>query len=420
VIRTIDDLEAGLGGLRGKTVLVRSDLNVPMGAGASEATGENSGASEATGGQSGAITDDGRIRASLPTIERLAAKGARVVVMAHLGRPDGTPDPKYSLRPVAERMSALLGQQVSFATDTVGDSARVTVASLADGEIALLENVRFNPAETAKDDTVRDAFAGELATLAVAFVSDGFGVVHRKQASVYDIAQRLPSAMGDLVAAEIDVLERLTGQPDDPYVVALGGSKVSDKLAVIDDLLRRADKLLIGGGMAYTFLAAQGFGVGTSLLEKDQVETCRTYIERARQTGVELVLPSDAVVADRFAADAEMQVVAADSIPSDAMGLDIGPETAKTFAAALADARTVFWNGPMGVFEFDAFAAGTRAVAQALTEVAGLAVVGGGDSAAAVRLLGFDESAFGHISTGGGASLEYLEGKALPGIEVLR
>lgn len=396
----VDDLAAELGGLRGKPVLVRSDLNVPM--------------------DDGVITDDGRIRASLPTIERLAEQGARVVVMAHLGRPDGKPNAKYSLRPVAQRMSELLGKPVAFATDTVGESARVTVAGLADGEVALLENVRFNPAETAKDDEVRDAFAGELATLADAFVSDGFGVVHRKQASVYDIARRLPCAMGDLVAAELTVLEQLTEKPAAPYVVALGGSKVSDKLGVIDNLLERADKLLIGGGMAYTFLAAQGFEVGTSLLEQDKIDTCRDYIERARKNGVELLLPTDAVVADRFAADAVAHVVAADSIPSDAMGLDIGPETAKTFAAALADARTVFWNGPMGVFEFDAFAEGTRAVAQALTEVDGLAVVGGGDSAAAVRLLGFDESAFGHISTGGGASLEYLEGKALPGVEVLR
>lgn len=397
---TIHDLAAALGGLRGKTVLVRSDLNVPM-------DGE-------------VITDDGRIRASLPTIEKLAGQGARVVVLAHLGRPDGTPNAKYSLRPVAQRMSELLSAPVVFATDTVGESARATVAGLADGDIALLENVRFNPAETAKDDELRRAFAGELAALADAFVSDGFGVVHRKQASVYDVARRLPSAMGDLVAAELTVLEQLTEKPAAPYVVALGGSKVSDKLGVIDNLLQRADKLLIGGGMAYTFLAARGFEVGTSLLESDQIGTCRDYLERARRNGVELLLPTDTVVADRFAADAAAHVVAADSIPPDAMGLDIGPETARTFAAALADARTVFWNGPMGVFEFDAFAAGTRAVAKALTEVDGLAVVGGGDSAAAVRLLGFDESAFGHISTGGGASLEYLEGKTLPGVEVLR
>ncbi len=397
---TIDDLAAELGGLRGKTVLVRSDLNVPM--------------------DDGVITDDGRIRASLPTIERLAEQGARVVVMAHLGRPDRKHNAKYSLRPVAQRMSELLGREVAFATDTVGESARSTVAGLGDGEVALLENVRFNPAETATDHEVRSAFAGQLAGLADAFVSDGFGVVHRKQASVYDIARRLPCGMGDLVAAELTVLKQLTEKPAAPYVVAFGGSKVSDKLGVIDNLLERADKLLIGGGMAYTFLAAQGFEVGTSLLEQDQIDTCRNHIERARQNGVELLLPTDVVVADRFAADAVGHVVAADSIPSDAMGLDIGPETAKTFAAALADARTVFWNGPMGVFEFDAFADGTRAVAQALMEVDGLAVVGGGDSAAAVRLLGFDESAFGHISTGGGASLEYLEGKALPGVEVLR
>ncbi|CAG7641001.1 phosphoglycerate kinase [Rhodococcus opacus] len=396
----IDDLGAELGGLRGRTVLVRSDLNAPM--------------------AGGVITDDGRIRASLPTITKLAARGARVVVMAHLGRPEGVRNGAYSLRPAAHRMSELLGTEVAFATDTVGESARSTVAGLADGEIALLENVRFEPAETAQADQVRAARAEQLATLADAFVSDGFGVVHRKQASVYDIARCLPSAMGDLVAAEITVLERLTEEPAGPYVVALGGSKVSDKLGVIDNLLEKADKLLIGGGMAYTFLAARGFEVGTSLLEPDQVDTCRRYLERARQSGVELLLPSDAVVADRFAADAQARVVAADSIPSDAMGLDIGPETARTFAAALADARTVFWNGPMGVFEFDAFAEGTRAVAQALTKVDGLAVVGGGDSAAAIRRLGCDESAYGHISTGGGASLEYLEGKTLPGVEVLR
>jgi phosphoglycerate kinase len=396
------DLTAELGGLRGRTVLVRSDLNVPL-------------------DSDGAITDDGRIRASLPTIDWLAAQGARVVVMAHLGRPDGVPDDRYSLRPVAQRMSQLLGKRkkVAFATDTVGESARATVLGLADGQIALLENVRFNAAETAKDDDVRGAFAAQLASLGDAFVSDGFGVVHRKQASVYDIARLLPSAMGDLVAAEIDVLQKLTGRPESPYVVVLGGSKVSDKLAVIDNLLRRADKILIGGGMAYTFLAAQGFGVGSSLLEPDHIGTCRQYIERARETGVELLLPTDTVVAKRFAADAVAWIVATDSIPSDAMGLDIGPQTARAYADALADARTVFWNGPMGVFEFDTFARGTRTIAWSLTQVDGLSVVGGGDSAAAVRKLGFDDSAFGHISTGGGASLEYLEGKALPGIEVL-
>ncbi|ORA26965.1 phosphoglycerate kinase [Mycobacterium aquaticum] len=393
-------MAAELGGLRGRTVLVRSDLNVPL-------------------DESGTITDDGRIRAGLPTIERLSAQGARVVVMAHLGRPQGAPEARYSLRPVAERMSKLLGRPVSFATDTVGESACNTVLGLADGGIALLENVRFNAAETAKDDGTRMAFATQLAALADAFVSDGFGVVHRKQASVYDVARCLPSAMGGLVASELAVLEQLTGEPAKPYVVVLGGSKVSDKLAVIDNLLQRANKLLIGGGMAYTFLAAQGFCVGTSLLEPDQIDTCRTYIDRAREIGVELLLPVDIMVAQRFAADAVAWAVNADAIPADAMGLDIGPRTARMFAAALADAKTVFWNGPMGVFEFDAFARGTRAVARALSEVDGLSVVGGGDSAAAVRRLGFADSAFGHISTGGGASLEYLEGKKLPGVDVL-
>lgn len=396
----ISELSASLGGFRGRTILVRSDLNVPM------------------DGQ--VISDDGRIRASLPTITKLAEQGARVVVMAHLGRPEGKHDEVFSLRPVAQRMSELLGREIRFATDTVGESAKSTVAGLVDGEIALLENVRFDPAETGKDDDVRAVFAENLAALADAYISDGFGVVHRKQASVYDIAQRIPAAMGGLVATEIAVLERLTAEPERPYVVALGGSKVSDKLGVIDNLLLRADTLLIGGGMAYTFLAAQGYQVGASLLENDQIRMCREYIDRARRAGVALLLPTDVVVADRFAADAQAQVVAADSIPPDAMGLDIGPETAAVFAAAVKSARTVFWNGPMGVFEFDAFADGTRAVAQALTEVDGLAVVGGGDSAAAVRLLGFDEAAYGHISTGGGASLEYLEGKALPGVEVLR
>jgi phosphoglycerate kinase len=388
-----------LGELRGRTVLVRSDLNVPL---------------EGT-----RITDDGRIRASVPTIRQLADAGARVVVMAHLGRPKGAPDPAYSLRPVADRLGELLGGPVAFATDTVGESARSTVAELADGEVALLENVRFNPGETSKDDAERGAFADELAALGDAFVSDGFGVVHRKQASVYDVAQRLPHAMGGLVAAEVAVLERLTVDPERPYVVVLGGSKVSDKLAVIDNLLGKADRLLVGGGMVFTFLKAQGHEVGRSLLEEDQVEACRSYLERAVQTGVEIVLPTDVVVAPEFAADAEPSVVAVDAIPADELGLDIGPESGKAFAEQIRTARTVFWNGPMGVFEFDAFAAGTRAVAQALTEVDGLSVVGGGDSAAAVRKLGFAEDAFGHISTGGGASLEYLEGKRLPGLDVL-
>ena len=392
----IDDL----GDLQGKRVLVRSDLNVPL--------------------DGSTITDDGRIRASLPTLQRLLDAGARVVVAAHLGRPKGAPEDKYSLRPVAVRLGELLGAEVAFATDTVGESARSTVEGLGDGQLALLENVRFNPGETSKDDADRHEFAEQLAALADVFVSDGFGVVHRKQASVYDVAQLLPHAMGGLVAAEIDVLRRLTDDPERPYAVVLGGSKVSDKLGVIDNLLGKADRLLIGGGMVFTFLKAQGHEVGTSLLEEDQLDTCRDYLRRAEETGVQILLPTDVVVAPEFKADAQPTVVAADSIPADQMGLDIGPESASAFASALTDARTVFWNGPMGVFEFDAFAGGTRAVAQALTEIDGLSVVGGGDSAAAVRTLGFDEKAFGHISTGGGASLEYLEGKALPGIDVLQ
>ena len=391
-----------LGDLRGKRVLVRSDLNVPL--------------------DGTTITDDGRIRASVPTITQLSEAGARVVVTAHLGRPKGSPDPQYSLRPVSERLAELLGRPVAFATDTVGASASETVAGLQDGDIALLENVRFNDGETSKDDDVRGAFADQLAQLADAFVSDGFGVVHRKQASVYDVALRLPSAMGGLVAAEVDVLRRLTEEPERPYVVVLGGSKVSDKLGVIDNLIDKADKLLIGGGMVFTFLKAQGHEVGKSLLEADQLDTCTRYLSEAADRGVEIVLPTDVVVDTAFpSGDREPQpsVVPASEIPADALGLDIGPESAAAFAAALADARTVFWNGPMGVFETDAFAGGTRAVAQALTEVDGLSVVGGGDSAAAVRQLGFDEAAFGHISTGGGASLEFLEGKELPGIAVL-
>lgn len=396
-MKTIGDL----GDLRGKRVLVRSDLNVPL--------------------DGDVITDDGRIRASVPTISKLAGKGARVVVTAHLGRPKGAPDPKYSLAPVARRLGELLGQDVAFATDTVGDSARATVDALEAGEVAVLENVRFNEGETSKDDAVRGAFADQLAALADVFVSDGFGVVHRKQASVYDVAQRLPHAMGDLVAAEIDVLRRLTENPERPYVVVLGGSKVSDKLGVIDNLLGKADRLLIGGGMVFTFLKAQGHEVGRSLLEEDQVETCREYLRRADDSGVQIMLPTDIRVGEEFPKDATATatVVPADAIPADSIGLDIGPESGKAFAAALADARTVFWNGPMGVFEFAPFAGGTRDVAEALTRVDGLSVVGGGDSAAAVRTLGFDESAFGHISTGGGASLEYLEGKNLPGVDVL-
>ncbi len=391
-----------LGDLRGKRVLVRSDLNVPL--------------------DGSTITDDGRIRASVPTIRELADAGARVVVTAHLGRPKGAPEERYSLRPVAARLGELLGAEVAFATDTVGDAARSTVDGLADGQVALLENVRFNAGETSKDDAERGAFADQLAALADAFVSDGFGVVHRKQASVFDVAQRLPHAMGGLVSREIEVLRRLTVDPERPYVVVLGGSKVSDKLGVIDNLLDKADKLLIGGGMVFTFLKAQGHEVGKSLLEDDQLDVCRAYLARAEESGVQILLPTDIVVDTSFpSGDSEPSpsVVASDAIPAGSLGLDIGPDSAAAFAAALRDARTVFWNGPMGVFEVAAFAEGTRAVAQALTSVEGLSVVGGGDSAAAVRALGFDEAAFGHISTGGGASLEYLEGRTLPGITVL-
>ena len=389
----LDDQLTRLGDLRGKRVLVRSDLNVPI--------------------------EDGRIRASVPTISTLLEAGARVLVTAHLGRPKGAPEEKYSLRPVAARLGQLLGADVAFAEDTVGESARAVVEALGDGDVAMLENVRFNEGETSKDDAVRGAFADQLAELADVFVSDGFGVVHRKQASVYDVAQRLPHAMGGLVATEIEVLRRLTENPARPYVVVLGGSKVSDKLGVIDNLLGKADKLLIGGGMVFTFLAAQSHEVGKSLLEQDQLDTCRSYLDQAEKAGVQILLPTDVVVAPEFAADAQPTVVAADQMPADQIGLDIGPDSGRAFAAALSDAKTVFWNGPMGVFEFDAFAEGTRAVAEALTRIDGLSVVGGGDSAAAVRRLGFDEAAFGHISTGGGASLEYLEGKSLPGIDVL-
>jgi len=394
-VRTLEDL----GDLKGRRVLVRSDLNVPL--------------------DGSTITDDGRIRASVPTLARLRDAGARVVVTAHLGRPKGSPDPAYSLAPVAARLGALLGFQVAFASDTVGDSARATVDGLSDGDVAVLENVRFNAGETSKDDAERGGFADQLAALADAFVSDGFGVVHRKQASVYDVAKRLPHAAGGLVLAEVQVLRRLTEQPERPFVVLLGGSKVSDKLGVIDNLLEKADTLLIGGGMVFTFLAAQGHEVGASLLEPDQVEACRGYLDQAAERGVDIVLPTDVVVASEFAADAPAIVVAADAMPADQIGLDIGPDSAAAFAERVRGGRTVFWNGPMGVFEMESFAAGTRAVAEALTRVDGLSVVGGGDSAAAVRTLGFSDDRFGHISTGGGASLEYLEGKTLPGLAIL-
>ena len=391
----------------GRRVLVRSDLNVPH---------DKSG--------SGEITDDGRIRASLPVIKKLAGRGARVIVLAHLGRPKGADFAERaaggpSLRVVAERLSELLGQPVAFATDLTGPSAAATVAGLADGDVALLENVRFDPAETAKQESERAQLARDLASLGDVYVNDGFGVVHRKQASVYDLPGLLPHAAGDLITAEVSVLRRLTVEPARPYVVVLGGSKVSDKLGVIGNLLAVADRVLIGGGMVYTFLAALGHEVGNSLLEADQVGSCREVIAQAAERGVELVLPTDIVVAPRFAADAPGSVVPAGAIPAGTMGLDIGPASRELFAAKLADARTVFWNGPMGVFEFPAFAAGTRAVAEALTKVDGLTVVGGGDSAAAVRSFGLDETSFGHISTGGGASLEYLEGKTLPGLTAL-
>jgi len=393
---------AELGDLRGKRVLVRSDLNVPL------------------DGQT--ITDDGRIRASAPTIRSLSEAGARVIVCAHLGRPKGAPEAKYSLAPVARRLSEVLGREVRFAEDTVGEAAKAAVEGAGDGDVVLLENLRFNPGETSKDETARGAFADELASLADAFVSDGFGVVHRKQASVYDVARRLPAAVGGLVETEVGVLTRLTRDPERPYAVVLGGAKVSDKLGVIDNLLQTADRLLIGGGMVFTFLKAQGYEVGTSLLEADQVEAVKGYLDQAHERGVEIVLPVDIVAATAFSADAARQVVPAGVIPADRMGLDIGPESAFLFAEKLKHCKTVFWNGPMGAFEMAPYAAGTAAVAKALvelTEKGALTVVGGGDSAAAVRQLGFEDSQFGHISTGGGASLEYLEGKQLPGLTVL-
>jgi phosphoglycerate kinase len=394
-MKTIEDL----GDLRGKRVLVRSDFNVPL--------------------DGTTITDDGRIRAALPTLKGLLDAGARVVVTAHLGRPKGEPDAKYSLAPVAARLGELLGQPVTLAEDVVGDSAKATVAALEDGQIALLENIRFDARETSKDDAVRGELADELAQLADAFVSDGFGVVHRKQASVYDVALRLPHAAGSLVLAEVEALRKAVEDPERPYVVVLGGSKVSDKLGVIANLLTKADQLLIGGGMVFTFLKAQGHEVGSSLLEEDQVETVKGYLAQAQESGVEIVLPVDIVAADGFAADAPHETVDADKIPAGKMGLDIGPKSGELFRAAILDAKTIAWNGPMGVFEFPAFAEGTKAVAQALVDTDGFSIVGGGDSAAAVRRLGFDEAGFGHISTGGGASLELLEGKTLPGIAVL-
>ena len=394
-LRTIDEL----GDVRGKRVLVRSDLNVPL--------------------ADGVIGDDGRIRASVPTINKLADQGARVIVCAHLGRPKGKPEAEFSLRPVAGRLGELLGREVRFADDTVGDSAKATVEALAEGEVALLENLRFNAGETSKDDAERGGFADALAGLAELYVGDGFGAVHRKHASVYDVPQRLPHAAGGLVAAEVEVLKKLTESPARPYAVVLGGAKVSDKLGVIANLLGKVDRLLIGGGMAYTFLKAQGHEVGNSLLQEDQLDQVRGFIEEAAKRDVELVLPVDVLAATEFAADAPHEAVEATAIPADREGLDIGPRTRELFASRLADAKTVFWNGPMGVFEFDAFAGGTRAVAEALIASKAFSVVGGGDSAAAVRKLGLPEDGFSHISTGGGASLEYLEGKTLPGLAAL-
>ncbi|MGY1693870.1 MULTISPECIES: phosphoglycerate kinase [unclassified Geodermatophilus] len=392
--RSLDDLLAE--GVTGRRVLLRADLNVPL------------------DGQT--ITDDGRIRASLPTLQALREAGARVLVAAHLGRPKGAPDPRYSLAPVAARLGELLGTEVPLAADVAGDDARARAAALGDGDVLLLENVRFEAAETSKDDAERGGLADRLAALADVYVDDAFGAVHRRHASVYDVAQRLPHAAGRLVAAERDVLTRLTTDPARPYVVVLGGSKVSDKLGVIEALLPRVDRLLVGGGMCFTFLAAQGHGVGTSLLEADQVDTCRRLLAEA---GDRIVLPVDVVVAPEFSADAPTTTVGVDAIPGDQMGLDVGPRTVELFGRELGGARTVFWNGPMGVFELAPFQAGTRGVAEAVAAVDGLSVVGGGDSAAAVRQLGLDEAAYGHISTGGGASLEFLEGRELPGLAVL-
>ena len=390
--------------LAGKRVVLRCDLNVPL-------DGDR-------------ITDDGRIVASVPTIKRLTDAGASVVVISHLGRPEGKPEAKYSLAPAAKRLGELLGQEVFFATDTIGSEASGAVKALAPGGVVVLENLRFNAGETSKDAAERMQFAKSLAEFGDFFVSDGFGVVHRKQASVYELAELLPSAAGLLIEQEVAVLQKLTVDPVRPYVVVLGGSKVSDKLGVIDHLLPTVDKLLVGGGMVFTFLAALGHKVGSSLLEQDQIETCREYLKRAAELGIEVVLPTDIVVASKFGADAEVEITAADAIEqtpfgASGLGLDIGPASAERFATEILAAKTIFWNGPMGVFEIDKFANGTRTVAKALSETDGFGVVGGGDSAAAVRILGFSDDQFGHISTGGGASLEFLEGKELPGLSIL-
>jgi phosphoglycerate kinase len=398
-VRSVPDL----GALAGKRVLIRCDFNVPL--------------------DGDVITDDGRIRAALPTLTGLIKAGAKVVVLAHLGRPKGLVNPKYSLAPAATRLGELLGTEVKLAGDVVGDSAKAMVAGLADGEIGMCENVRFEPGEESKDDAERGALAAQYAALADVFVSDGFGVVHRKQASVYDVAKLLPSAAGSLVAKEVEVLKKLTQHPERPYVVVLGGAKVADKLAVIDNLLQVADTLVVGGGMSYTFLAAQGYEVGGSILDAENIEACKGYLAQATQAGKQILLPVDTRVAAEFdfagRTVSEVSIVASSEIPADQSGLDIGPETEKLFAAAILGAKTVFWNGPMGVFEIEALAAGTKAVATALADTEAFTVVGGGDSAAAVRQLGFSDDAFGHISTGGGASLEYLEGKTLPGLSVL-
>ncbi len=399
-MRKLSDIQS----LDGKRVIIRCDLNVPL--------------------DGSTITDDGRIVASVPTIKYLVDKGAKVIVISHLGRPDGAPDARFSLEPVALRLSELLSQPVLFASDTVGAQATGALKALDRGGVVVLENLRFNAGETAKDSQERNEFAAKLAEFGDIFVSDGFGVVHRKQASVFELAQLLPSFAGLLIEKEIEVLTRLTSEPVRPYAVVLGGSKVSDKLGVIDHLLPNVDKLLIGGGMVFTFLAALGHKVGASLLEPDQIPVVAEYLERAKALGVEVVLPTDIVVASKFAADAEFEISSADAIETSTfgasgLGLDIGPESAANFAKEIRAANTVFWNGPMGVYEIEAFAGGTKAVAQALTEISGLSVVGGGDSAAAVRILGFHDTQFGHISTGGGASLEFLEGKKLPGLEVL-
>jgi phosphoglycerate kinase len=385
--------------VQGKRVFLRCDLNVPL--------------------KGGVITDDGRIRASLPTINALLEKGASLVIAAHLGRPKGEAKPELSLAPIAKRLSELLGKPVQFSGDITGPAISDAAANLKAGEILLLENIRFSAAETAKDESERALFASVLAALADFYVGDGFGAVHRKHASVYDLPKLLPHAAGTLVSAEVEVLKKLTNNPDRPFGVVLGGSKVSDKLGVISNLLGKVDVMAIGGGMVFTFLAAQGKEIGTSLVEAEMLDTVRALIAEAQEKGVQLILPTDIVVAPTFSADATPTVVAADAIPANQMGLDIGPVSAEAFATAIRGCQTVFWNGPMGVFEFPAFAAGTKVVAQALTEVSGISVVGGGDSAAAVRALGFSDNQFGYISTGGGASLEYLEGKELPGLKAL-